>query len=188
MISIERVTEEDTEALLAIYDWYVQETAISFEYETPSKEEFAGRIRNISADYPYIKAVEEGKILGYAYAHSFIPRRAYDWSAEVTIYLDKECRGRGIGPILYETLEKSLKDMGVLNMNACIAVPTPGDDHVTMASPKFHEKMGFRTVGAFTHSGYKFDTWYDMIWMEKLIGEHGSHQPAVRLGNWQIIR
>lgn len=187
MISIERVTEADTKALLKIYNWYVMETAISFEYETPSEAEFADRIRNISAEYPYLKAVEDGKILGYAYAHSFIPRRAYDWSVEVTIYLDKDCRKRGIGPMLYEALERSLKDMGVLNLNACIAMPAAGDDHVTMDSPKFHEHMGYRLVGTFTNSGYKFDTWYDMIWMEKIIGEHDKKQPAVRLGKWQIV-
>ncbi len=187
MISIEKVTEKDTEALLAIYNWYVRETAVSFEYETPSAEEFAERIRNISADYPYLKAVEDGRILGYAYAHSFIARKAYDWSVEVTIYLDKDCRKRGVGPILYSALERSLMDMGVLNMNACIAVPDGKDEHLTMDSPKFHEKMGFRMVGTFTDSGYKFDTWYDMIWMEKIIGVHGHDQPAVRKGDWKII-
>lgn len=77
---IERVTEEDADRLLEIYGPYVKETAISFEYEVPSQEEFRDRIRSISSQYPYIKAVdEESAILGYAYAAAFKSRAAYDW-------------------------------------------------------------------------------------------------------------
>ena len=87
-MKIEKVTVADTEELLEIYAPYVTDTAITFEYEVPSKEEFAKRIRNISAKFPYIKAVDDdGKILGYAYASTFKGRSAYDWSVETTIYL-----------------------------------------------------------------------------------------------------
>ena len=183
-IMIQRVTEDDAQELLSIYSPYVRDTAISFEYEVPSVSEFKERIISISSAFPYIKAVENGSIVGYAYATTFKNRQAYDWSVEVTVYVRADKRGMGIGKKLYEMLEHYLKNMGILNMNACIAVTSKPDSHLTNASRYFHEKMGFKLVGTFHKSGYKFDTWYDMIWMEKLIGEHTKGQEEVSFGKW----
>lgn len=185
-MKIEKVVIEDAKELLSIYAPYVKETAISFEYEAPTEEEFANRIQQISSKYPYIKAIEGGKILGYAYANTFKGRQAYDWSVETTIYLRQDAKRRGIGRMLYEQLEKSLKDMGILNMNACIAVPIKEDIHLSNDSFYFHSKMGFELVGTFHKSGYKFEKWYDMIWMEKMIGEHDEQPKSVEFGNWDI--
>lgn len=185
-ILIEKVMPEDAEELLEIYGPYVTDTAISFEYAVPSLEEFSQRIEDISSRYPYIKAVDNGKILGYAYANTFKGRKAYDYSVETTIYLLPDAKGNGIGRILYEVLEKSLKNMGILNMNACIAVTDTEDEIITNASMYFHEKMGFDMVGKFHKSGYKFNKWIDMIWMEKMIGKHEACQPEVRFGEWEI--
>lgn len=179
-MKIENVKVEDAVELLKIYAPYVEETAISFEYEVPSPEEFSERIRNISSKYPYIKAVDEkGNILAYAYASAFKGRAAYDWSVETTIYVKKENRQAGIGRQLYRELEKLLKEMGILNMNACIAMPKGSDPHLTDASVRFHKKLGFQLVGTFHNSGYKFNTWYDMVWMEKMIGSHNENQKPV---------
>ena len=183
---IEKVTIEDASELLSIYEPYVRDTAITFEYDVPTLEEFRSRIISISSKYPYIKAVENGEILGYAYAHAFKDRKAYDWSVETTVYVRQGRHGRGIGRLLYNELEKSLKSMGILNMNACIAVPEKEDEHLTDDSYRFHLKMGFSLAGRFHKCGYKFGTWYDIVWMEKLIGEHDSHPPAVRFGQWAI--
>ncbi len=185
-MKIERVTLEDAKELLAIYAPYVRDTAVSFEYEVPSLQEFKGRIQDISKMLPYIKAVEAGEILGYAYASKFKNRKAYDWSVEVTVYVREDARRRGVGKILYQALENSLQRIGVLNMNACIAVPKGEDVHLSNDSYHFHEKMGFRLVGTFHDSGYKFHTWYDMIWMEKMIGKHGEKQENVRFGEWTV--
>lgn len=186
MIEIQKVTIEDTEELLKIYGPYVSETAISFEYNIPSKAEFAGRIQEISKKYPYIKAVDNKEILGYAYAGSFKARRAYDRSVETTIYVRQDSKGAGIGRLLYNSLENSLKNMGILNMNACIASPQKEDEYLTDASRYFHEKMGFNLVGRFHKCGYKFGRWYDMIWMEKLIGEHSDCLKEIKFGEWNI--
>ena len=113
-MKIEKVSTADAEKLLAIYAPYVEETAISFEYEVPSVDVFRNRIEQISAKYPYIKAVVDGKIAGYAYAAGFKDRKAYDWSVETTIYIRKDCRQMGLGKALYENLEKLLKEMGIL--------------------------------------------------------------------------
>ncbi len=184
---IEPVNIKDAEELLLIYAPYVKNTAISFEYEAPSLMEFQDRIKNISADLPYIKVVDKGEILGYAYASKFKNRRAYDWSVEVTIYVKNDHKRLGIGRMLYDALEASLKEIGILNMNACIAVAKEDDKHLNNDSYYFHKKMGFNLVGTFHNSGYKFNTWYDMIWMEKIIGEHQKNQEDIKFGKWKIV-
>lgn len=171
-MTIESADITDAEALLEIYAPYVEDTAISFEYEVPSVEEFRKRIREISVKYPYLKAVEDGKIVGYAYANCFKERKAYDWSVETTIYIRENCRKMGIGRALYERLESELRHMGILNMNACIACPAVKSRYLNDDSCRFHTKMGFTEVGRFHNSGYKFGEWFDMIWMEKMIGAH----------------
>ena len=105
---IRTVTEKDAHELLEIYRPYVEDTAITFEYDVPSVEEFSDWIRRISANYPYIAAVENGKIAGYAYAGVFKNRAAYDWSVEVTVYVKKGLHRKGIGAKLYSALEKLL--------------------------------------------------------------------------------
>ena len=177
--SIRQATPADAEALLSIYDYYVRETAITFEYETPSVEEFRGRIENTLKKYPYIVACEkaedgsEGKIVAYAYASAFKAREAYKYSVETTIYVDKDQRRSGIGRMIYMELEERLKAQGILNLNACIGYPNgQEDEHLTYDSVKFHDKLGYSMVGEFHQCGYKFGRWYNMVWMEKLVGEH----------------
>lgn len=183
---IEAVTPEDAGELLAIYSPYVKDTAVSFECEVPTEEEFRQRIINISSRYPYIKVTESGKILGYTYAAAFRSRASYDWSVETSIYVRRDCRKRGVGRMLYTALEESLRNMGICNMNACIAYPRVEDERVTFDSFLFHKRMGFTPVGTFHNSGYKFGNWYDIIWMEKLIGEHKSNLENVKFGEWTV--
>lgn len=171
---------DDAEKLLDIYTYYVEETAITFEYDVPSLEEFTERMRSIMAFYPYLVAEEGGKILGYAYASKFHPRAAYAWSAEATVYLDKNVRGKGLGRMIYTDLEEYLKQMGILNLNACIASTDVEDIYLTNGSEKFHRALGYQLVGKFHHSGYKFNCWYDMIWMEKILGDHTENVQAVK--------
>lgn len=185
-IAIEKVHPDDAEKLLEIYGPYVRDTAISFEYDVPSIQEFTDRIRTISEKYPYIKAVKDGEILGYAYANHFKERRAYDWSVETTVYVRQDCRRMGIGKILYEQLEESLRSMGILNLNACIAKPVETSGYLTDDSIRFHENLGFSEVGCFHDSGYKFDRWFDMVWMEKMIGEHSKRAKNVTFGSWDL--
>ena len=187
-VRIEKALPDDAAELLNIYGPYVTDTSVSFEHVIPSVEEFEHRIRNISSKYPYIKAVDEaGNILGYAYAGAFKGRRAYDWAVETTIYIRKDKRRSGVGRSLYEALEKSLLDMGILNLNECIAYAEVEDEYLTNDSMRFHEKLGYNLVGTFHKCGYKFNKWYDMIWMEKIIGEHTDNQPEVEFGKWNVI-
>ena len=88
MILVRDVKQEDAAKLLDIYSYYVELTAISFESEVPSLAEFENRIRNITEHYPYLVIENDGVVEGYAYAHLFVGRDAYSYSAEMTIYLD----------------------------------------------------------------------------------------------------
>lgn len=177
---IEKVTVKDAAALLDIYAPYVRETAVTYEYEVPTLKEFEHRITDISSKYPYLKAVDEGgEIVGYSYAGAFKTRRAYEWSVETTVYVKRDRHGEGTGRLLYEALEAELKSMGILNMNACIAYAPQEDEHLTNDSMYFHGKMGFKLVGTFHRCACKFGIWYDMIWMEKSIGEHVPNPPGV---------
>lgn len=179
-VSIRFARPEDAAALVDIYAPYVLETAITFEYEVPSPEEFRARMENIQRRYPYLVAERDGAIAGYAYAGGFVGRAAYDWSVETTIYLRRDARGRGLGRALYEALEAALREMGVTNLNACIGYPAEEDARLTKNSAEFHGHLGYAMVGEFHKCGYKFGRWYNMAWMEKLIGEHPAAPAAVK--------
>ena len=179
MLTVRSATLEDAERILEIYDYYVKNTAITFEYTTPSLEEFRGRMEKTMRKYPYLVILRDGVTEGYAYAGAFVGRAAYDWSCETSIYLDKNARKCGMGKMLYEALEKALAEMGILNMYACIGYPAEDDEYLTSNSADFHRHIGFSTVGEFHKCGYKFGRWYNMIWMEKMIGEHRENQAPI---------
>ena len=265
---------EDAEALLAIYAPYVEETAITFEYQVPSVEAFRARIAHTLATYPYIVAVEgqpanaaagrvdgasascidraeanagtahvdgtpvssapasgagavtgthrtSERIIGYAYVGRLHERAAYDWSVETSIYVDRCARKHGLGRQLYERLEAILRAMNIISVNACIAYPgtmntvaaadrlqdahigigAPNtadrtrkdsregtvdsgvdigeDPYLNTNSPDFHAHLGYQLVGHFHACAYKFDRWYDMIWMEKWIAPHPAKPEAM---------
>lgn len=164
-MNIRIATAEDAKELLSIYKYYVENTTITFEYDTPTIEEFKNRIKNTLVKYPYIVAEKDNKIYGYAYASAFKERRAYDWAVETSIYVKNGDSRHGVGTLLYNELEKYLKIQNIINVNACITYPNE-------KSEEFHKKFGYKTIAHFTKCDYKFGKWHDMIWMEKFIGEH----------------
>lgn len=143
---------------------YVCETTITFEYDPPSPEEFARRISAIRAKYPYLVCTDGNQPVGYAYAHAFRERAAYDWDVEMSIYVDRARRRTGAGRLLYETLESALKNMGIVNCYACITSPNPD-------SVAFHEALSYRQLAIFPQTGFKFGCWLDVVWMLKQINE-----------------
>ena len=176
---IRTAAAEDAAALLNIYAWYVEHTAITFEYTVPSPAEFRRRISRTLEAYPWLCAEQDGKLLGYAYAGPFAERAAYGWAAEVSIYLAREARGQGLGRRLYEALEACLKAMGVLNLYAKAAYPQADDEYLTRNSVEFHRHLGYRTAGEYIACGCKFGRWYNLACMEKCIGAHREN-PGVR--------
>lgn len=175
-IIIRNAKIEDAKRILEIYSYYVEYTAISFEYVTPTLDEFRERMRNTMKKYPYLVVEADGVIEGYAYAGVFKGRAAYDWSCETTIYLERQIQKCGFGRKLYEALEAELKKIGIVNLYACIAYPEQEDEYLNRNSADFHEHCGFTKVGQFHKCAYKFDRWYDMIWVEKIVGEHPTNK------------
>ena len=170
-VSIREAKLNDATRLLEIYSYYVLHTAISFEIEVPSIDEFRNRMEGIMEKYPYLVIEEDGVIMGYAYGQTFIHRCAYNHCSELTIYLDKDAKKKGYGRMLYEELEERLKKIGVKNLYACIGDPIEEDEYLTRNSEEFHGHMGFIKNGTFHKSGYKFNRYYNMIWMEKIISD-----------------
>ena len=169
---IRSATADDAARILDIYAYYVENTAISFEHVAPSLDEFTNRIATTLEKYPYLVVEEEGEIQGYAYAGPYKTRASYDRSCETSIYVKRSAKGNGYGRALYAELENRLKEIGILNLYACIASPIEEDEYLTKDSERFHAHLGFQKVGEFHQCAHKFDRWYNSVWMEKIIGEH----------------
>jgi len=177
-IVIRTAKMEDAKALLDIYAYYVKHSALTFEYEVPSKEDFQNRIAHTLEHYPYLVAESEGEIIGYSYAGRFQPRAAYAWNAEMTIYLKEGVRRQGLGRRLYTQMEEILKKQGIVKLIAVITLPV--DAYSDFHSMQFHEKMGFRLAGRMEYCGFKFNRWYTTICMDKLIGISKEKMEAIQ--------
>lgn len=183
-VTVRAATAADAAQLLEIYAPYVEQTAVSFEYDVPTPAEFAARVEHTLKMYPYLVAQAGDRLLGYAYTHPFVGRKAYQWSAETTIYLHPQHRRCGLGRRLYTALEAVSRAQNITNLNACIASTDVEDEYLTHDSVNFHTRMGYRPVGTFQKCGFKFGRWYNMIWMEKLLSAHPEQPlPVIAFGD-----
>ena len=174
MTLIRRASTADAAALLEIYRPYV-ETPITFEYEAPSVEAFAARIREFGADYPYLVCEIHGVMAGYAYAHRQKERAAYQWNAELSVYVREKYHGRGVGRTLYGALMEILALQNVKNVYAGVTVPN-------VKSEALHLALGFQRSGTYRRTGYKCGRWHDVAWFEKSIAEmEGIPEPFVSI-------
>lgn len=172
-----RIAKEDAaEELLKIYSYYVKNTAITFEQKVPSLEEFSNRIKETLINYPYLVAVVDGKIVGYIYASRFRTRESYICSASTSIYIEKSYQRKGIGKKLYSELCNILLKQNITNVYAGAADPIEEDEYLTHNSEYFHKSMGFEIVAKYNKCAIKFGKWYNLIEMEKIIGEHSNQQ------------
>ena len=182
-VCVRAAAPEDAEQLLEIYTPFVISedsslSNVSFELAAPDVEEFRQRIQDISKQFPYLVGEVNGQILGYVYCHPYRERLAYQWAVEVTIYLAPAGQGKGLGRLLYETMEKLLCLQGVTMAYSCITV---GNDH----SIKMHQALGYRLIGTFTNSGYKNGQWLDTVWLEKQL-QPGPKQPDNIKSWWEL--
>ena len=163
---IRRAAAGDAAALLDIYAPYIRDTAITFEYDVPAAEEFAARIGDIARTHPYLVCERDGRPVGYAYAHNIRERAAYDWAAELSVYLAPAAQGQGAGTALYRCL------IDLLILYGCVTLPNE-------KSERLHEKLGFAPVGVWHGAGWKFGRWHDVGWLEKRLGGDGAAQPVI---------
>ena len=165
MDGIRLANDQDAQGILAIYAPIVRDTTISFELEPPSIEEMQDRIATTLQRYPWLVCESQEQILGYAYASRHRERAAYQWSADVSVYVEAGARRRGIARGLYEPLLGILKDLGYYSALAGIAQPN-------VASVAFHETMGFQPVGIYRNIGYKLGSWHDVGWWQLQLREY----------------
>jgi phosphinothricin acetyltransferase len=149
----------DAEAVHAIYEPIVRESFISFELEPPSIEEMRSRILTALERYPWLVCVSDSQLLGYAYASSHRTRAAYQWAADVSVYVDARFRRSGIGRGLYTALLQVLREQGFYSAFAGIALPN-------LASVAVHEALGFKPIGVYRAVGYKLGAWRDVGWWQ----------------------
>ena len=161
----------DSSALLAIYAQYIA-TPITFEYALPTEAEFADRIAHIARDYPYLVCEENGQIIGYAHAHRHMEREAYQWNAELSVYLDQEFTLRGLGKRLYHILMEMLKLQGIRTVYGGVTLPNTG-------SEALHGAMGFQVLGTYRKAGFKAGQWHDVAWFEKAIAPHDDNPQPI---------
>lgn len=154
----------DAESMRDIYAPYITDTAVTFETEVPTVEAFARRMQAVSAVYPWLAAEENGEVVGYAYAHRAAERAAYDWDAELSVYVRQDCRRKGVGRQLCTALLALLRIQGVQTVYSLIALPNA-------ASEALHACLGFRRLAVHRRTGYKLGQWRDVQWMELALGE-----------------
>ena len=159
---IRPATDRDIPEILSIYAPYVESSTVTFEYDVPCIKTFTQRFYTYTAQFPWLVWEEDGKILGYAYASAPFERAAFRWCAEPSICLRPEARGKGIGRKLYIVLEAILEKQGYCVLYALIT----GEN---AASIRFHEKMGYKTVGNLPDCGFKLGHWCSLVWMEKRV-------------------
>lgn len=154
---IRDATPEDAPACAAIYAPYVTDTVISFEDEPPSATEMARRIADAHA---WLVLEDDGHVAGFAYAHRFAERAAYQWSCETSIYLERGRRRTGAGRALYETLFERLREHGLCRAFAGMTLPND-------ASAGLHRALGFEPAGVYRRVGWKHGAWRDVAWVQK---------------------
>ncbi len=168
-LKVRKVQISDADRLAEIYSYYVLNTAVSFEYEAPSADEFVKRIETTIKKYPYLVCEKDDQVVGYAYAGAYSVREAYSWTVSTSIYVDKDHRREGIGSLLYASLENELKKQGVINLLAGVAFSEKEDEYLSHDSYQFHLKEGYEKVAHIKTIGKKFNRWYDLLWLQKKI-------------------
>lgn len=159
---IRSVRPDDAAGICAIYNPYVLETHFSFETEAVGEADMRSRIEELYTRLPFFIAESDERLIGYAYASPWKGRCAYAHSVEVSIYMDLNARGKGIGRQLYERLINELSSAAMHSLIAGIALPN--EDSI-----RFHESFGFRKVARFKEVGRKFDRWIDVAYWQLLL-------------------
>jgi L-amino acid N-acyltransferase YncA len=152
----------DAAACAAIYAPYVIDGVASFEEQAPDAAEFERRITRVTRTHPWLVAETDGLLVGFAYGSVHRERRAYRWTAEVTVYIDPQHHRRGIGRRLYDELFPQLREQGFHVL--CAGVTLPND-----ASLGLHRALGFHDIGVYRRIGYKHGAWHDVAWLQMFL-------------------
>jgi L-amino acid N-acyltransferase YncA len=162
-MNIRNAEPKDAAQIADIYNHYISNTIVTFELDRVSPEEIVRRVLEIKRAYPYLVLEDgTGTVAGYAYASRFREREAYRYTAEVTIYLDQNRTGGGLGGPLFAELLERLRKTEAMALIGAIALPNE-------PSVRLHEKFGFQKVAHLEKVGCKFGKWIDVGYWELLI-------------------
>ena len=159
---IRSCTPQDIPTICDIYNYYIENTVISFEEIPLSIEQMQERVNAYTQRYPWLVCEDEGVVVGYAYASKWKERIAYKHTAEVTVYLHHGVTQKGYGSALYAELIEQLKAKGCHVLLGCLAIPND-------PSARLHERFGFKQIAHFSEVGRKFDRWLDVGYWQKLL-------------------
>jgi len=165
--------DEDIVAITAIYAVEVTDFVNTYEYEVPDATEMRRRMHDIvGRGFPYIVAIVDDQVAGYAYANTYRARIAYQWTVENSVYVDAAFQGRGVGTALMQGLIDACVARGYRQMVAVIGEPS------NTASIKLHERFGFHLVGVFRGLGRKHGRWLDTVQMQRALGDGADSAPS----------
>lgn len=162
---IRLAVQNDCSSILDIYAPFVTDTAVTFEYKVPTANEFGERMAGIQKMYPWLVLETGGRIAGYAYASRFSEREAFDWSAELSIYINPEFHGKHLGKALFSALLEILKLQGFCSVYSGVCVPN-------VKSEALHESFGFEEMAVYKNIGYKLGSWRDLKEYGLKIGDY----------------
>jgi phosphinothricin acetyltransferase len=160
---IREVQLSDAYRIAEIYNYYIENTIVTFEETKISEEAMSQKMQNIlSKAYPFIVCEEEDQIIGYAYISTWRYHSAYNITLETSIYFDTHFTGKGLGSALYSELIKSAKAINIHSLIGVMSLPNE-------SSRRLHEKMGFRRVGNVKEAGNKLGRLIDVEFWQKII-------------------
>lgn len=153
---------EDIPEILDIYAPYITDTTVSFEYVVPSLEQFRARYDGITKQFPWLVCEVDGIVAGYAYASKAFERAAYQWNADIAVYIHEKYQRRGIASAFYRCVEELLRLQGYHRLYALVT----SENRTSM---DFHIANGYEQFAVFRDSGFKYGKWLDVIWYEKVL-------------------
>jgi phosphinothricin acetyltransferase len=172
-IEIRPTQEADLPAITAIYGQAVREGTATFELDAPDLAEMTRRFRALrDGGFPYLAALLDGQVVGYAYAGPYRPRPAYRFTVENSVYLVPASQRRGIGMRLMQRLIEACESSGFRQMIAVIG------DSANAGSVGLHTACGFQMIGTHPSVGLKFGRWLDTVMMQRALGAGSSDVPA----------
>lgn len=168
--TIRLATSADSNAIREIYAPYI-ETPITFEEDVPSREEFQARTDDILATHPYLVAELDGSVVGYAYAHELRERIAFQWNAELSVYLAPAAQGHHLGSTLYRALIDLCAAQGIKVVYGIVTSPN-------VPSERLHDAFGFEVMGLQRRAGFTCGGWHDVTWYVKYLTDAFDNDPA----------
>ena len=162
MIRIRPARADDASALAEIYNYYIENTTVTMELKKLDAETFGKRIEKIGSEFPWLVYEEDGKILGYGYLSFFNERAAYRFTCDLSLYVDKDARGKGIGSALFGELEEKARELGFSTILSLVTSEN-------LQSAEFHLKHGFEKVAELPSVAFKFKRWLGLTYYRKVL-------------------